>query len=245
MAKKSKTKTTKQKRSKPARVWTYAPPVKANAVLQMKVTLLGSKPAIWRRLLLRDDASLTELHESIQIAFGWANCHLHEFRIGPGAGTRYQAPPPDGFDDFMEADVEDATLATLNQLGLLPKSKFHYTYDFGDGWEHQIVVERVLTADAAELLLTESAAMKFTRSTRTPIAACIAGERSGPMEDCGGIWGWADLCEIMTDPKHPEHEERKEWLEEFASNAAGKDGFDPERFELKPVNASLKQYLKR
>lgn len=233
------------KQAKPARERTGVGPVKADAVYQLRIVLRRSKPPIWRRLLVRSDTTLTELHLAIQIAFGWTNSHLHEFCIGPGQGTRYQAPPPEEFEDLLEADVEDANLFDLKRLRLAPKSKFAYTYDFGDGWVHDVLVEKVLSTDAAELLLTESQGLKFTRATRTPIAFCIAGARSGPVEDCGGIWGWADLCDIMADPSHPEHEERKDWVGDYATGSDGKNGFDPARFELKPVNDWLKKYVKR
>lgn len=110
-------------------------------------------------------------------------------------------------------EMRSARTAKVSQVAPNARAKFVYVYDFGDSWDHQIVVEKVLPAEPG---------------VRYPI--CTDGKRAGPPEDCGGVWGYAELLDIIQDPTHPEYEERMEWL--------GK-GFDPEAFDLAAINSVL------
>ncbi len=177
-------------------------------VFQLKVTLLNTKPPVWRRILVDGSATLDQVHEAIQAAFGWWNYHLHEFEVGR---TRYAAPDPDSDWDFGPP-AHDETRTRLDKVAKVGSS-FRYTYDFGDGWEHKIDVEQVL--DAA--------------TTAAP--ACTGGRRACPPEDCGGPWGYRELLEILADPSHPEHRERVEWVEGFAQGPFDPDAFDPADFD--------------
>ncbi len=94
----------------------------------------------------------------------------------------------------------------LRDLVHAPKSKFHYEYDFGDGWAHTLLVEKIIPAK---------------ENPKTFV--CLAGKGRCPPEDCGGIWGYYDLLEILSDVKHPEHEERMEWI----GGPIDPDAFDP------------------
>jgi hypothetical protein len=154
-------------------------------MLQLKVVLADIRPPIWRRVLVPASYSLAKLHQVIQAAFGWEDCHLHRFRIH---GEDYGPPDLDADEAFRSERV------TLGKLGLQAKTKFSYEYDFGDSWEHGITVEAVLTADPSS----------------APV--CLAGKRACPPEDCGGPWGYQDLLATIADPGHPEHESMKEWL---------------------------------
>jgi Plasmid pRiA4b ORF-3-like protein len=156
----------------------------ASDVFQLKVTLLDTKPPIWRRVLVDGASTLDHLHEVIQAAFGWWNYHLHEFEVGR---TRYGVPDPD--EDWGEPprDERRTRLDAIAGEG----SSFQYTYDFGDSWDHKITVEKVLPADVAT------------------VPACIDGRRACPPEDCGGTWGYRDLLEILADPAHAEHDQRR------------------------------------
>jgi hypothetical protein len=98
---------------------------------------------------------------------------------------------------------------------LSEKAKFTYNYDFGDSWEHQLVVEKVLKPEKA---LTH------------PV--CLDGERACPPEDCGGVWGFANYVKAISDRKHPDHEELLEWGGEF----------DPEKFDLEGINSTFKRW---
>lgn len=179
---------------------------KSATLYQLKVTLKGLRPPIWRRLLIRSATPLNELHEILQRAMGWGNYHLHSFSIHD---KEYGIPDPDwGIDD-----IKDESRVKLSQVVPGEKFKFLYTYDFGDGWDHEILVEKVLPVDET-----------LTYPT------CIKGKRACPPEDCGGPWGYEDLIAIMADPQHPEYEERLEWLEQ---------PLDPEYFDLNEVNEAL------
>ena len=153
------------------------------SIYQLKVTLKGIRPPIWRRLLVASDTSLDELHEIIQIAMGWDDCHLHEFGVD---GLRFG---PNGDPNLLGLDgPEPETFTPLDVITNGPGSKFSYTYDFGDGWEHTILIEK-------ELPLTPESS--YPR--------CIKGKRACPPEDCGGTWGYQHLLEVLSDPSHPDY----------------------------------------
>lgn len=168
----------------------------------LKVTLVAIEPLIWRRVRVPSALTLRSVHEVIQRAMGWNDCHLHEFEVG---GEQYGAA-----DDELEEDVRDegsVTLADVAPSG----SRFRYTYDFGDGWEHVIEVEAVDT-------------------TGEPGPTCLAGERACPPEDCGGAPGYADLIAVLADPAHPDHEELRDWVG---------GAFDPEAVDVEDINRRL------
>jgi hypothetical protein len=177
-------------------------------ILQIKVGLRGAKPPIWRRLLVPADVSLARLHGIIQAAFGWEDSHLHLFETPYG--------------DFGRADRELGHRAegpvTLEQVAPEVKSRIVYTYDFGDDWHHEIVVEKVLDRD---------------KTLHYPL--CTGGRRAAPPEDCGGIWGYMELLEVLADPEHDEHDERLEWL--GLSNASD---FDPANIDIAAINRALR-----
>lgn len=177
----------------------------------MKVTLDGLRPPIWRRLVIAGDATLAELHHVLQMAMGWEGCHLHCFRIDD---VRY-GPADDAALDLD--DVDESTISVAEAFATTRQGV--YEYDFGDSWEHRLLVEK--------------ADVPFTFAG---IATCTAGKRACPPEDCGGSWGYANLLEVLSDPDHEEHEESLEWLGEE---------FDPEEFEPKAVNALLGRFPSR
>ena len=174
---------------------------------QLKITLLDTKPPIWRRVLVDGRSTLDQLHEVIQAAFGWWNYHLHEVEVGR---TRYGIPDPD--EDWGEPprDERRTRLDAIAGEG----TSFRYTYDFGDSWDHRVIVEKVLPTTAD-----------------TTVPACVDGRRACPPEDCGGTWGYRELLEILADPTHPEHHERREWL--------GRP-FDPEEFDTTDFEDNLR-----
>jgi hypothetical protein len=179
------------------------PKTGATSVISVKVTLRGPKPPIWRRLLLPGALTLGDVHEAIQAAMGWRGGHLHAFDV---AGRQYGDPR--ATDDV--ADEKRLTLGGVVKSGV---TRFRYTYDFGDDWEHEVVIETAPPAEAAK-----------------SGPACIAGKRACPPEDCGGIWGYQELLEILADPAHPERAERIDWLGEE---------FDPEDFSVEIADARL------
>lgn len=177
-----------------------------DAIYQIKVALLCSSPPIWRRLLVPSDITLSDLHYLVQRAMGWDNSHLHEFHC---RGKRYGPTDPEqgGPDRIDERKVR------LNQLLVRAGAKVAYTYDFGDNWEHAVVLEKRLPLDP-----------------NMTYPECTGGARACPPEDCGGIGGFYDLLEAIRNPQHPRHEEILEWL--------GED-YDPEEFSIEAINQVL------
>jgi hypothetical protein len=175
-------------------------------IARLKITLKGSKPPIWRRVEVPDTITLSQLHQVIQAAMGWLDYHLHQFAVGR---TYYGVPDPDDFEE-----VRDERRVRLNQLLTAPKQKLAYEYDFGDGWEHIVLLEALLEPEEGAW---------YPR--------CTAGKRVCPPEDCGGIWGYESFLEAIQDPAHPEHEGMLEWVG---------GAFDPEAFDLKQVNVALR-----
>jgi hypothetical protein len=182
-------------------------------IYQLKVVLLGSEPPVWRRLQVPGDATLDWLHAVLQVAIGWTNSHLHQFRVGEDcySDTRHNFAEYEGDPEILEARK-----FTLRQIAPREEDAFGYQYDFGDSWEHEITVEKVLPPDAAA----------------ATTALCLGGARAGPPEDCGGVWGYADLLKILESRKHPEHKSMKEWL--------GRP-FDAEAFDVAKANLWLKK----
>jgi len=177
-------------------------------IYQIKVTLLGTSPPIWRRLLVPVEATLAQLHRVLQIAMGWEDGHLHEFSIG----QRRFGPSEPG--DFMGmSSAEDERKAPLSSVLGRVGAKARYTYDFGDGWEHGIVLEKRLSADP---------------DTAYPV--CTGGKLACPPEDCGGIGGFYALLDAVGDANHEQHEDMLDWLG---------DNFDPKAFSIDDVNRKL------
>lgn len=187
---------------------------KTSPVYQLKVTLANSRPPIWRRILVASDVNLGVFHNILQDVMGWTDSHLHQFIAGD---VMYSTPYEDLAQDF-EMEFKDESKYRLSQLLKKEKASLTYEYDFGDSWEHKILLEKIMPHDD---------------SIETP--SCIKGKRACPPEDCGGIWGYENLIAIIQDPKHPEYQDMREWL--------GED-FDPERFDLDETNEALKVYRK-
>ncbi len=176
-------------------------------VLQLKVTLLDIQPPVWRQLLVDASTSLDRLHECIQAAFGWWNYHLYEFEIDD---KRYGIPDPDGDDGPPVKPAHRAVLNTVADTG----DSFTYAYDFGDGWEHEVTVEKSIPLPPGMTL-----------------PACIDGRRACPPEDCGGPWGYMELLRVLGDPSHPEHDERVSWVAEVGRGSLDPEAFDPSDFD--------------
>jgi hypothetical protein len=176
-------------------------------IYQIKITLKHIRPPIWRRLQVPADIKLGKLHRVLQAAMGWYDAHLHAFRVGH---ETYGVPDREFIDDetINERNVRLDRIAAEGERLL-------YEYDFGDGWEHELLIENALPAEKGQ---------------RYPI--CLAGKRACPPEDCGGPPGYDHLLEVLRDPKHEEYEATREWLGGH---------FDPEAFDLEEVNQMLKR----
>jgi DNA-binding transcriptional regulator YdaS (Cro superfamily) len=186
---------------------------KTAVVYRFKIVLLGTDPAIWRRIETKD-VTLEKLHELIQTAMGWTNSHLHQFEI---AGSRYTdlRSMLGELDDFGAIDYSGIRIDDLvSKHG--SKLRMRYEYDFGDGWQHDVVLEKVTEPEPGA---------KYPR--------CIDGERACPPEDVGGVYGFADYVEAITNPKHSEYAEFLDW----------KDPFDPAQFDAEKATRRMKKGL--
>jgi len=178
---------------------------KTGAIYQFKVTLNESHPPIWRRFQV-EDCTLGELHGVLQVVMDWGNSHLHQFIVNRrcfGEAT-----------NDLDMEVEDEDGISLSEIYTGKNTpRIVYEYDFGDSWQHEIVLEKVLEP-----------------VPNVAYPRCIEGARACPPEDVGGIWGYAEFLEAISDPDHADHDEMLEWI-------GGE--FDPEKFSVDEVKKEL------
>lgn len=179
-------------------------------VVGVRIELKYIEPKIWRRVVVPVTTTLEMLHEIIQVAFGWGNCHLWEFEI---KGNSYMAPEVLNelfeFEEFY--DTSDYDLKQVIYRGI---KRFRYVYDFGDDWVHDVILGVVRIADAP---------------VNHPVL--VGGARCCPPEDVGGVYGYMDFVDASLNPSHEEHEELVEWHGGV---------FDPEAFHKEHVRKALK-----
>jgi len=180
-----------------------------NQTLQFKVTLMGIEPEVWRRIVVPRNYSFWDLHVAIQDAMGWLDYHLHAFRMqNSETGEVHQIGiPDDSFEDA--APVLAGWEVPISGYFREPGDRAFYEYDFGDGWEHEVVLEEI-----------------GSPIPRKRYPMCVNGARACPPEDCGGVPGYEELLEVLRDPTHEEHESMLEWV-------GGK--YDPAAFSPKKV----------
>ena len=175
-------------------------------MFSLRITLDEVTPTVWRRLLVPGGIRLAKLHDVFQAAMGWTNSHLHCFTIG----SQRFGPQ---FDDYPEDEVDENAVTVLDAIG--EHRRFSYEYDFGDSWEHQIVVEEHVRLPHG---------LKH--------AVCLDGENACPPEDCHGSGGYAELLEALADPTHEDHDDLINWVG---------GAFDPASFDLAEVNVVLQR----
>ena len=190
-------------------------PFRSPNAIQLLAALNGIDPTIWRRLVVPWTWHLGQLHLTIQAAFGWCDCHLHEFRIG---GVAYGDPDNNEWNDETSVRTFDETELRLLDFAREPGRSFDYVYDYGDCWKHVLTVEELLGLDIAPRAAT-----------------CIGGARARPPEDVGGTGGYEDFLAIMADPHDPEHRSTKRWCGGY---------FDPAWFDLAIVDKDVRNALK-
>lgn len=178
---------------------------------QYKVTLRHIYPPIWRRFQIYEGMTFDDLHLTIQIIMGWEMSHLYAFNINRELIT-------DG-DSLREMGQRgrSAEDTPLNELINKEGAKFNYTYDFGDSWDHELVLEKILPFDPEQVYPT-----------------CLDGARACPPEDCGGVPGYIDILETLKKPKSKAYKALMEWLDE---------DFDPEFFDAAAVNEAIAESL--
>ena len=195
----------------PRAIW--VPPPKN--ILQLKISLRYIKPPIWRRVLVPDNLLLGQLHSVIQASMGWDNCHLHAFRSGGGFGPTEYASAATAQDLGPAAPHEDAVF--LGQLVGRKGQAFSYEYDFGDSWQHEVKVEKI---------------MPFDPGLKAPV--CLEGERACPPEDCGGVPGYFDVLQALERPRTKGAKAMLQWLGDF----------DPAELDLNGINRRLQSVTK-
>lgn len=172
---------------------------------QLKVTLRGFRPPIWRRFLVPGDIRLHQLHSILQMIMGWTNSHLHQFRRGHTYdGVAGQEPG---------LECQDERRFRLQDLLRKPRDRMVYEYDLGDGWEHDVVLEKVRA-----------------RPPRARYPMVLAGRRACPPEDVGGIGGYYHFLKVIENPRHPEHRDLVEWCG---------GAFDPQAFDVQRINRAF------
>jgi Plasmid pRiA4b ORF-3-like protein len=185
---------------------------KKQEIYQFKVTLVDTNPQIWRRIHVAGDCTLAQLHRVLQVAMGWENYHLFMFRIG---GKTYGPPDPDFDGGPKLIDAKRMRVrAALPGVG----TTFGYVYDFGDNWQHDLLLEAIIMPVSD---------MTYPR--------CIAGERNCPPEDAGGTHGYRNYLEAMANPRHKEHRDMMMW----------RGRFNPEEFSVEKVNHELQRRFRR
>ena len=181
--------------------------LKSQTGYQLKITLSSIKPEIWRRFTVSADIKLSDLSKVIQTVMGWTNTHLHQFITKDR--TLYAMP-----DEENSEFITDYRKVHLNQILTKVKQSIVYEYDFGDGWEHKIVLEKIL------------------QDYKDKHPVCLAGRRECPPEDCGGPFGYQRLLDTISDPENPEYEDVLDWLG---------DGWDPKFFDETEISEKLKK----
>ncbi|AKH21526.1 plasmid pRiA4b ORF-3 family protein [Sedimenticola thiotaurini] len=176
-------------------------------VYQLNISLLGVVPEVWRQVRVADSDTLASLHETLQVAMGWTNIHMHMFIKGQ---EKYGVP-----DDQFPDDTHNEQQVRLRQVLKKPGDSLLYIYDFGDAWEHRVVLEEVLPYDLSQRLPT-----------------CSGGARACPPEDVGGPPGYDEFLEAIVDRSHPEHDYMVRWI-------GGE--FSPELFDINLTNQLLRE----
>ena len=176
-------------------------------IYTLRLELEGIEPLIWRRIQVPTAITLPRLHRVLQVVMGWTDSHLHSFRIGDSEYSNAE-----DLDELKMLDVKGRKLNAL--LGETIR-EFGYQYDFGDSWEHRIVVESIAGA-----------------KPDWPYPLCVSGERAGPPEDIGGAGGYQDFVAAIANPDHEEHENLLVWIG---------GAFDPGGFDINSVNRGLRR----
>lgn len=183
-------------------------PAPSGQIYQLKVTLRDVNVPIWRTVQVPGEVTLRQLHEILQLTMGWQNSHLHEFRAD---GVSYGEPNAE-----FDIEVNDDQRFRLSRVAPKPGAQLTYLYDFGDGWEHDIVVEKILP---------------LAPRVRYPL--CLAGRGACPPEDVGGPWGYEGFLAAIRDPGNEEHTDMLEWVG---------GPFDPDAFDVRATNQAFDLY---
>lgn len=181
-------------------------------ICTLRIELCDSDPPIWRALEVPTSITLKMLHDVVQAAMGWFDQHLWEFRVGK---RRFGLPMD---EDWGTGPRVDAAKVRLREVLTPRRTVMTYVYDFGDDWEHRLILTNIRQGEPG---------VGYPRY--------VAGERNAPPEDCGGIPGFYANLDIAADPGHPDHDEIREWL----------DGYDPDKVDERQIRSALGRIARR
>lgn len=182
------------------------------AILQAKVTLRGVEPPIWRRVVVPSNMPLHEFAWALIRAMGWNGSHLHMYDV---AGTKYGSISPD-WESLGELDEESFRIDdVLPAVG----SELRFDYDFGDGWEHDVVVEAIEPVDPA-----------------ATYPSCVDGARACPPDDVGGPHGYQEMLDVLADPRLEDPNQVRAWA---------RDGWAADRFDVAEAGTAMQEPLPR
>jgi len=189
----------------------------SNKTYVLRIELKEIKPVIWRRFIVPSNITLDRLHDIIQIVMGFTDSHLHEFVID---GKRYtEEPEPEYYEASEGFEVFEEGLFPLNRVVKLKNTEFEYNYDFGDSWNHKVILEKT----------------SYKLNERDMPIRCLAGERACPPEDVGGVGGYEDFCSVMADKRHEEHKRYIKWFGSL---------YKPEFIDIELINDTLLKYMR-
>lgn len=188
----------------------------AALVYQLHIRLMDSQPDIWRRLLVPAHFDLQDLHYVIQNAFEWNHEHLFQFyQNAPWGYAIYPPKDEDGLIVEPDDNGEYPPAPPLSEVLKVGESLF-YVYDFGDSWEHEIYCEALMV-----------------KPPKTRLPCCIDGANQAAFENCGGVYGYAHILEILSNRDNPEYKEALAELTEYYTKRILK--YDPTAFDPKKV----------
>lgn len=199
-------------------------------IYRFLIVMHSIKPTIWRSIELDEDATFWDLHIAIQDAMSWDNAHLHEFVISDPHMKHDLVIGIPVEDEFMdpEEQPDPAWMCELSSVFINIGEKATYRYDFGDGWECDVILEGM-----------------FLSPKKVKYPRCVAGERAAPPEDCGGVVGYYDLLDVLGDPTHEEHKDLLRWLKRTQPRRGvyEPDVFDPSNVKFKNAQKMLEMML--
>ena len=191
------------------------------ATFQFKIQIKGiTKPPVWRRITVPANYSFYEFHRTIQVAFGWTNSHLFQFSPKGFGSTPCIQQAFDDALDYHDEEPLDAEEISIAQIFKKEKQKYTYIYDFGNSWEHSVLLEKIIPENSTKPKL-------------------LAGKGKCPQEDCGGVWGYAEMKEVLNNHEHEEYEDYAEWLG-FEEG----ETWDANAFEIELHRNMLKEVFK-
>lgn len=188
---------------------------------EMKVTIRDTHPPVWRKLQIPEGITFHELNAIIQLAFDWCGYHAYNFEVGSTPHERGMFIELSEFDDGWRGyETKNSKKEKIDKY-FKEYKRLKYTYDFGDDWIHDIIIEKIVETD-----------IKLTR----PI--CIKAKMADLPEDCGGPYGYEELLDILSDKNNKRYKEMREWVDGGFTNWYD----DRENVDREEINMRLEDY---